>query len=111
MAAADLEQFLARALQAAFVEIDRGHARAGLRKIDRDGAADAAAPAGHHADAAGQAEPIGRELGCHDCLMVQSGYREQRTPISAFQTAALFARSRVPDALRRSCAAAQSRDP
>jgi hypothetical protein len=59
MAAADLVQFTARALQAAFVAIDRVHARAGLRKTDRDGAADAAAPAGHHADAAGQAEPIG----------------------------------------------------
>ena len=45
MTAADLVQFPARALQATFVEIDRGHARAGLRKTDRDGAADAAAPA------------------------------------------------------------------
>ena len=51
MAVADLAQLLARSLQAAFVEIDRGDARAGLRKIDRDRAADAAATAGDHADA------------------------------------------------------------
>ena len=46
-------------VQAAFVAIDRRHPGAGLRETCGNSAADAAASAGHHADAAGQAEPVG----------------------------------------------------
>ena len=45
-------QFSPRGFKAALVEIDRGDAGAGLREAERRGAADAAASARHHADAA-----------------------------------------------------------
>ena len=56
---------LARLLEPLLVAVDRGDMRAGLSKIDRNRAADAPAPAGHHADAAGQAKPVGRKLFSH----------------------------------------------
>ncbi len=46
-------------LQPLLVAIQRRDLRAGLRQIDRHRAADAAARAGHHADAAGEAQPVG----------------------------------------------------
>jgi hypothetical protein len=76
MAAAEMRQLLARALQAAFIPIDHGDMGPGQRQIDGDGPSDAAAPAGDDADPAREAEPIGRMccgrglfrcvLRCHD---------------------------------------------
>ena len=60
MAGAELGEFLARHLEAALIEIDRGDAGAGLGETEGRGAADAAAATRHHADAARQAEPIRR---------------------------------------------------
>ena len=60
MAVAQFAQLRVRHLKAAFVEIDRGDAGAGLGETDGRGAADAAASARHHANAARQAEPIRR---------------------------------------------------
>ena len=52
MASAELAEFLARHLEAALIEIDRGDAGAGLGETDGDGAADPAAATRHHANAA-----------------------------------------------------------
>ena len=59
MAAAEFTQLGARHLKAALVAIDGGHSGAGLREVDGNGAADAAAPARHHAGAACEAKPVG----------------------------------------------------
>ncbi len=52
MVAAQFAQLSARRLEAAFVAIDGGDPGAGPGEIDGDGAADAAAAARHHANAA-----------------------------------------------------------
>ena len=52
MAIAQFAQFRARHLKPAFVEIDRRDAGARLGETDGRGAADAAAPARHHTNAA-----------------------------------------------------------
>ena len=62
MAIAQLAQLRLRRFKPAFVAIDRRDAGAGAGKTDGRGAADAAAPARHHADAARQAKPIRRIL-------------------------------------------------
>jgi hypothetical protein len=50
---------LARARKTLLVPVDCGDKRACPRQVDGDSATDAAAPTCHHADAAGQAKPIG----------------------------------------------------
>ncbi len=57
MASAELS---ARHLEAALIEIDGGDAGAGFGETEGRGAADAAASACYHANAARQAEPIRR---------------------------------------------------
>ena len=60
-----LPQLGARHFKPALVEIDRGNAGTGFGKTEGRGAADAAAPACHHANAARKAEPIRRILPGH----------------------------------------------
>ena len=48
----------ARLFQSPLVTVDRGDMRAGFREIDCDRAADAAARARHHADPAGESQPV-----------------------------------------------------
>jgi hypothetical protein len=60
MAGAKLAELGTRYFKAAFIEIDRGNTGPGMRKTEGRGAADAAASACHHANAARQAEPIRR---------------------------------------------------
>ena len=57
-------QFFACVREPGFVAIDRGNQRAGAREIDGNRAAYAAATAGHHADAASEAEPPRLRRGC-----------------------------------------------
>ena len=52
MVGAEFSKLGARRLEAALIEIDGRDVGAGPRETDRDGAADAAAAARHHANAA-----------------------------------------------------------
>jgi hypothetical protein len=65
MAGAELAEFGARYFKTALIKIDRGNAGADFGETEGRGAADAAASACHHANAARQAEPIRRILPCH----------------------------------------------
>ena len=60
MADAELAEFGARHLKTALIKIDSGNAGADFGETEGRGAADAAAPACHNANAARQAEPIRR---------------------------------------------------
>ncbi len=64
-----VEQFRLRYLKAALVEIDRRDTGAGAGEAQRHGAADAATAPRHHADAAGQAQPVGGGLFGHDGVL------------------------------------------
>ena len=76
---AELGEFFARYIKAALIAIDRGDTGAGPSEADGHGAADAATATRHHADAAGQAEPIGRFLFGHGFLLRCCERRRERS--------------------------------